>query len=135
VTDDYCRVPGHVHSDAAKRASDAGNQAWADGGYDGTVGKFMAFRLDNGSSDGTCYPTKQEACRFNSEYEHFFIAMHPGGLGACEAEIMLKFHRTAYDAGFPIISPDGKKAPELIPRIGRAEITAQIQGILSRKGK
>lgn len=129
---DTCTHPFHLHTDAAKRMADIATQKWHDDGWD-SVAKFMAFNLGTGDSDGTLYPRKQDAVRHNDEFRHCFIKLHPGGMSACEAEIMLQFHRRAYDAGFRLADPDkATGGRELIPRIKRTDLAAQISAL--RKG-
>jgi len=109
--------------------ADIATQKWTDEGWD-SVGRFMAFRLDNGSSDKVLYPAKKAAVRHNDEFRHCFIRLHPGGMTACEAQIMLAFHRKAYDAGFRLADPEhAHGGRDLIPRIGAEKIAAQIQGL------
>lgn len=123
------------HTDAAKRASDMTVQRWTDHGWDGYVGTWMSFALADGRSDGILYPTKRAAIRHvPDEFRFMYIKMHPGGMTPCEAEIMLMFHRNAYDAGFRLADPDKKDGgPDLIPRIGTETVQAQIQAL--RRGK
>jgi hypothetical protein len=129
VTDFKCSHA--VHSDAAKRMADIVTQKWTDEGYEGTAGKWMAFSLADGNSNGDAYPRKIDAVKHNDEFTHAFIVLHPGGMDPCEAEVMLRFHRSAYDAGFRLADPDlASKNRSLIPRIGRENIAAQIQGLL-----
>lgn len=131
MTDFPC---SHVyHSDAARRVSDTVTQRWHDYGYEGTVGKWMAFQLSDGSSSMEIYPTMEKAQQYNAWEKHFYLVMHPGGMTPCEAEIMILFHRNAREKGFPQGNPDltGRARKQvLIPRIGRETIAAQIQGLL-----
>jgi hypothetical protein len=128
-----CIHPFHIHSDAAKRMADAAMLAWTAGGWD-SVGKFMAFSLADGSTDNVLYPRKQDAVRHNDEFRHCFICLHPAGMTACEAEIMLQFHRKAYDAGFRLADPDARSGGrDLIPRISREDIRNQVTALT--KGK
>jgi hypothetical protein len=48
-------------------------------------------------------------------------------MSACEAEVMLKFHRNAYDAGFRLADPEKKSGgPDVIPRITREGMLQQL---------
>jgi hypothetical protein len=117
------------HPDAAKRMSDGACLAWAVHEWD-CVGKFMAFKLEDGSTNNDLYPRKRDAVRHNDEFRHCFIALHPGGMSPCEAEIMLNFHRNAYKAGFRLADPADKNGGRsLIPRIGEQEINSQISSL------
>lgn len=127
-----CTHPFHAHSDAAKRVSDACMLAWTFHGYD-CVGKFMAFKAEDGSSDNEIYPRMKDAERHNPCTSHFYIAMHPGGIGECEAEILLIFYRGALRRGFRQSDPDiTGKAKSPIPRISRENIAAQIAALLRK---
>ena len=124
---DTCNHPFHVHSDAAKRMADIVMQAWTDDGWD-SVGKWMGFNLGTGDSDKELYARKQDCIRHNSEFKHCFIRLHPAGMSACEAEIMLKFHRDASNTGFRLADPEKKSGgPDIIPRITREGMLAQLQ--------
>jgi hypothetical protein len=113
--------------------ADAATLAWTADEWD-SVGKWMAFSLADGSTDHELYPRKQDAVRHNDEFRHCFISLHPGGMSACEAEIMLQFHRKAYDAGFRLADPDAKSGGrDLIPRISREDIRNQVMALM--KGK
>lgn len=129
-----CRVPSHGadHSDAAKRMSDATRLAWEALGWDGTVGKWMAFKLEDGSTNNDVYDRKQEAVRHNDEFRHCFIRLHPFGMNPCEAQIMLKIHRDAYDAGFRLADPDSKTGGKDIILRTPAEKLAQQMRSLSK---
>ncbi len=120
------------HTDAAKRVCDsvnlhqlAGDAGWA---WENVRGKWMAFKLEDGSSDGTLYDSKQDAIHHQSdEFLCMYLPLHPGAMNVCEAEIMLKFHRKAYDAGFRLPDPDTVRNRDLMPRIGTQEILTQIR--------
>lgn len=123
---DTCNHPFHLHSDAAKRMADIVMQQWTDHGWD-AVGKWMGFSLVNGDSDKVLYPLKQYCVRHNDEFRYCFIKLHPAGMSACEAEVMLKFHRSAYDAGFRLADPEKKSGgPDIIPRITREGMLQQL---------
>jgi hypothetical protein len=130
-----CPLRGIGHTDAAKRVSDAVNlhmlasdAGWA---WDNVKGRFMAFRLENGASDGTLYDTKQDAVRHQGdEFLCMYLKLHAGGMSACEAEIMLKIHRQAYDNGFRLADPDSKTGGrDIIPRMATDKALAQIRAL------
>lgn len=101
-----------------------------------SVGKFMAFKLADGSTDHAVYPSKKDAVRHvSNEFHYCFIQLHPGGMSPCEAHIMLTFYRKAYDSGFRLADPDDRNGGRnLIPRIGEREVLGQISA-LNRKGR
>jgi len=121
------------HADPAKRMSDAAMLAWETDQWD-SVGKWMAFKLEDGSTDHEVYPRKQDAVRHNDEFRHCFIKLHPGGMGICEAQIMLTFHRNAYDAGFRLSDPDARNGGrDIVPRITTEGILSQMRAFSNRK--
>jgi len=118
------------HTDAAKRISDTVTLHWIAGGYDNVVGKWMAFRLSDGTSDNLLYPDKLSCMRHQKGvYQHYmYLCLQPGGMGICEAEVMVKLHRNARerDIATPDINaPHGGR--DLIPRIGMQEVNQQIR--------
>lgn len=120
------------HSSAAKRISEVATQLWLDNKWD-CVGKFIAVNLGNGMTNKDLYPSVKDAARFNDPYKHFFLKLHPQGIGECEAEILLRFHRDARANGFPQADPQERNGGRtLIPRIGNREIISQIRAF--RKG-
>jgi hypothetical protein len=123
------------HPDSAKRMSEGAMLAWEADEW-ASVGKFMAFKLEDGSTDHVLYPRKRDAVtHVSNEFHYCFIQLHPGGMGLCEAHIMLEFHRKAYKAGFRLADPEaahGGRSP--IPRIGEREVLSQISA-LNRKGR
>lgn len=118
------------HTDPAKRIFDAVMLAWTAYGYD-AVGKWMAFKLEDGRGDHSLYPSKRDAIlHAPDELLCAFIMIHPGGMGLCEAEIMLDFTRSAVKAGFRLADPDAKNGgPGIIPRIGTENVHAQIRAL------
>jgi hypothetical protein len=130
-----CKWAVTGHTDAAKRIYDAVNIAWYVFSYD-CVGKWMAFKLEDGRGDHEVYPTKRDAIRHVSdELLYAFLVIHPDGMGLCEAEIMLDFTRSAVKAGFRLADPDRSDGgPDIIPRIGTENIHAQIRALKKAGG-
>lgn len=126
-----CRWHFKGHTDAAKRISDALNLAWTFSGWDGTVGKWMAFRLSDGTTDHAIYDTKRDAViHVGNEFHYCFFKMQPMGCTVCQAEIMLWFTRTAIENGFRLADPDkASGGPDIIPRIGHADVFAQLRSL------
>lgn len=91
--------PLGTYSDAARRISDAVTlHLLADG--DGNFGKWLAFRLTDGTSDGVVYDTPVDAADHQLHYKQCaYIQIHRGGLSAKGAQVMLTYYRTVYDAG------------------------------------
>src|SRR5579871_5939449 len=99
-----------IHTDAAKRISDAIAVVWVAMHWD-CVGKWMAFRLSDGQvhDNYAVYPDKRTAVRHvDNELRYLFVKLHPMGMPVCEAEIMLQFTRKAISNGFRLTDPDAR---------------------------
>lgn len=78
-------------SDAARRISDAINQAI----IDGHRSRWLAFALEDGRTNGEVYETKPDAVRHlaNAYRKHMIVVVPWDGCPPRAAEIMLKLHR------------------------------------------
>lgn len=98
-----------IISDAAHRANDAVNEKLAHNGWD-IRNCWMAFRLADGTGDGTLYDTKRDAIRHcgNNEKYYFFYCFRnaPGGSNPRDMQIWINMHRHAYDNGGHLTDPD-----------------------------
>lgn len=118
------------HSDAAKRIADTYNLHRIGAGY-GAIGKWFAAALHDGRTDDTLYDTKQEATRFQHHNEQYYTFIHiqPCSMNACEAEVMLKTARFAYDNGMRLADPqDRNGGKEVIKRLTAEDQLAQARG-------
>jgi hypothetical protein len=91
------------YSDAARRCSD-----WVRlHVIGGSVGKWAAIRLADGSSDGIAYDTRRDAI-LHQLHEQLccYIKVPPDDMTPREAEYFLGFHRKVYDAGYRMADPD-----------------------------
>jgi len=84
--------------EAGRRISDVLNQKLTDGGLT-PVGRWLAFRLDDGSSDKVLYDT------YGAAVEHqlapcMYEPLRPVSYSADEAAMMLHYARAAYSAGW-----------------------------------
>lgn len=103
-----CRTHPEGHSDSARRMADEVNLHYAAIGWD-AIGKWVAIRLEDGGSDHTLYDTRRDAVRHQFREEKCaYIRIQRDQIGVCEAQIMLTFHRQAYDNGFRLVDPDSK---------------------------
>ncbi len=114
----HCTQKGMGHSDAAKRISDTVNLHWA-AGWDACIGKWIAFRLADGTGGHQLYDRKRDAVRDQSdEMLCLYLKIVPGGMDICEAEILLRTHRQLYDNGFRLHDPDDRYGgKDFIPRV------------------
>lgn len=120
----------NLHSDAAKRVTDVYNLHRVADPY-GCIGFWIACALADGSSDGVLYETKQDAIRHQHHNENYytFIQIVPSTMTECEAEVMLKVARMAYDKGWRIT--DGLSRHDLIKRLGWEDQSALSNGIVT----
>jgi len=103
-----------IITDAAKRMSDAINARLTFMSLDELRNGWMAFALADGSSDGTVYPSKNEAIRHQSNeflYAYFCFRNVLGGANPKDCQIYLNMNRHAYDQGMRLQDPD---SPDLI---------------------
>lgn len=136
VTETPCRHHPLGHSDHARRMADTTLLAWTVYGWDGYVGQWMAFRLEDGSSDSVMYPSKMDAMlHCVNHYRYLFTKMHPGAISVCEAEILLTLHRRARDRDIATPQLDlPLGGPDLIPRIGYDKIRNQLRALRKAGG-
>jgi hypothetical protein len=89
--------------DAARRMSEDIKLAVVFHPFQEVIHSFMAFRLDNGSSDHTLYPSKNAAIDHQhgreQDYAYICLKNFPGGVREKDAQLMLDLHRYAYDTG------------------------------------
>jgi hypothetical protein len=98
-------APPH-DTDAATRIADQYHMHLAVLGAD-AVGQYMAVRLDDGTGDGTLYPTKRDAARHQSSPEFYaYYRIVLGGLDKKDALVFLHFCRDAYRKGSKLTDPE-----------------------------
>lgn len=101
--------PQAWESDEARRIADNFNARITFMKWDEIQNSWMAFRLQDGSTDGTVYPTRRDAIRHQSnEQQCCYLAFKncPNGITVAEAGRFLWFTRKAYDAGMRLPDPD-----------------------------
>lgn len=118
-----------TYSDAAKRTADWYNlHRMAD--PLGTVGKWFAVALTDGSSDGTLYDSRTDCIthQHHNEKYYAYVQIKPATMTEREAETFLAVQRKLYDNDMRIIDPDlPNGGPELIPRLTREDQASQIR--------
>lgn len=98
--------------EAGKRMADALNAKVVFGGL-GTFGRWMTFRLDDGSSNGTLYDSVTDAiARVPSVAAYWFEQVRPSSYSADECALTLRYARAAYDAGW---RPDVQYPTPIMP--------------------
>lgn len=111
------------HSDAAKRVADGYNLHLTAGMTPGRanphVGRFCAFALADGATDGALYDTYRDAVRHQHHDEQWrmYCRVVPHAMTVCAAESQLYIHRLFFERGWRL--PDagdraGGRAPILL---------------------
>lgn len=123
-----CRYHGLGHTDAAKRLCDGVTGAMGRLSLDEIMaGRWLAFRLSDGSVDRTIYDHKRDAVRHQpDEFVCGYIKLNLMPMTHCEAEVVLAMHRKLYDNGFRMPDPDrkdGGKQP-IMPIVRQDRINA-----------
>jgi hypothetical protein len=117
--------------DAGKRMSDALNAQLVFNGLSGTF-RWMAFKLDDGSSDGAVYDTRADAIKHQKfETQCWYEQILPSGAGYSPdvCAMTIQYARVAYDAGFrPSID-----APTPIQPVRREH--ARLQSAIRRSNR
>lgn len=105
------------YSDAANRMSDAIRIHI----LAGKSGRWVAFRLSDGSSDGVAYERRSDAVRHQlHETQCAYIKVPHDDCPPAHAERLLALHRTVYDSGLRFTDPDDPR--EIIMPYTREDI-------------
>jgi hypothetical protein len=101
-----------IVTDAGKRMADMINLMVAFKSWDELQNGYMAFRLDDGSSNGTLYDSYEDAIRFTDETRHAYFCFRQamGGANPKDCEIFLAFNRHVTEAGIPRKHPETRRA-------------------------
>jgi hypothetical protein len=108
-----CIVP----TDAGKRMSDMVNAMVTFKGWDELQNGYMAFRLDDGSSNGTLYDSYEDAIKYTDEQRHAYFCFRQamGGANPKDCEIFLTYWRYARAAGVPVKIPEARRERPVLP--------------------
>jgi hypothetical protein len=109
--------------DAARRMASAVTLAAMNGG----AGRWLAVKLQDGSSDHVVYDSRSAAMAHQLSPEHAtYLLIPPDGMTTGQADRVLGFWRQAYSAGFravdprddipsmPLTRPDGRRQIRLL---------------------
>jgi hypothetical protein len=92
--------------DAAKRVADNYNLHLAVN-KENAIGQYIAVRMDDGTGDGTLYPTKRDAAAHQRRPEFYaYMRIVLGGLDEKDALVFLHFCRDAYQRGTRLTDPE-----------------------------
>lgn len=114
-------------ADAARRASEAVNLHV----IGGNVGRWVAIRLADGTSDGIPYDTRSDAIAHQlHEQQCAYLVVTPDGITPENAARFLLLNRALYDAGYRLADPDMPGEP--ITPLTMEEEIAWILGLGER---
>lgn len=89
--------------DIGRRASEAVNLHV----IGGNVGRWVALRLEDGSSDGIPYDSRRDAIAHQlHEQQCAYIRVTPDGITPADAARFIALNRSLYSAGFRLADPD-----------------------------
>lgn len=122
-------------TDAAKRAYDIARSYCAFVNYDTRIRGWIAFRLEDGGSDGTLYDNKRDAIRHQSHEQlcaYFSYRGSPNGFAtAKEAAVWLEYHRHIYARGGRTPDPDDAHGgPDIIMPTTKEQLMAQLRDLM-----
>lgn len=115
---------GALASDIGRRVSDTVHLHI----LGGSVGKWAAFRLSDGGSDGIPYDTRRDAIEHQlHEQLCCYIKITPDGIPPVDAYRFLQLNRALYDAGYRLADPDMPGEP-IYPNTVE-EMTRALEGL------
>ena len=97
-----------VITDAAKRMSDRINLMLIAQPWEILKTSWMAFKLEDGDSDGVLYDTRQDAIDHQLHENlcaYFFLRTALGGVPLRDCQLFLDMHRYVYDNGGRMTEP------------------------------
>jgi hypothetical protein len=78
----------------------------------GNVGKWVALRLEDGSSDGIPYDTRRDAIEHQlHEQLCCYVKVPPDGMTPADALRFILLNRAIYAAGFRLAEPESETEP------------------------
>lgn len=80
-------------------------------GWDELQNGYVAFKLEDGSSDGTLYDTYEQALKHTDESRclYFCFRQAMGGANVKDCQILLEFNRYVVAAGIPRKHPESNR--------------------------
>lgn len=124
--------------DAAKRASEIINERLTWFPFTVLSTKWMAFKLEDGSSDKVIYDSRRDAVRHqpNENQACYFTFLNtPGGVQTRDMWLYMQFHRHAYMRGARLADPDDRNGgKEFLLPITRSGVVGQVNRLYLPKG-
>src|SRR5215472_11281756 len=102
--------------DAGRRMAETINLKVISHTWEELVNGYMAFKLEDGTTNGTLYDSKPDAVKWTDETQHFYFCFRQamGGVSALDCQLLLNFCRYAREAGIPMAEPGARRQPSLI---------------------
>lgn len=131
-----CSECQHV-TDAAKRAFDIARSIVVFTDYETRIRGWIAFRLEDGGSDGTLYDSKKDAIRHQANEQscgYFSFRGAPEGFASAkDAAIWLEYHRHIYSHGGRLVDPDDAHGgPDIIMPTATEQLMGQFWDLAGR---
>jgi hypothetical protein len=100
-------------------------------GWDELNGGYVAFRLDDGSSNGTLYDCYADAVKHTDEQRHLYFCFNQamGGANPRDCQLLLEFNRYVVEAGIPRAEPSARRMVSPILSIKGYDIMSGRRGI------
>lgn len=130
----YARDELGGHTDLAKRFADWYNLHKTAGAPNG---HWIAVSLNDGSSDGSAYPDRKTAMRFQHGNEKWFayVQLGPATMSVCEAESVMRWQRQTHRLQERFVDKDERQGGlQVIPRLNREDLERQMAAIRSGRG-
>ena len=124
--------------DAAQRFADIVNERVTWFPFSVLVNKWMAFKLEDGSSDKVMYDTRRDAVKHQANENlccYFTFRNCPGGIQTRDAYLYMQFHRHAYSRGARLADPDDRNGGrDFIEPVSRLGVASQAQRLILPRG-
>ena len=93
----------------------------------GNLGKFLAFALQDASTDHVLYDSMVDAREhMDDEDRYMYVQLVPTTMDSRDAALLLRAQRKMYSAGIRVSQMDGRV---MIPRLAREDQKAQLRSV------
>jgi len=120
--------------DSAQRMADIINERCTWFPFSVLQSKWMAFRLQDGSSDKQLYDTRKDAVRHQTNENQccfFSFRNAPGGVQTRDIWLYMQFHRHAYSRGARMNDPEAQNGGrDFIMPVERQGVVRQVSKLI-----
>ncbi len=119
-------------TDAGKRVADQYSLHRVADPY-GSIGKWFAVTLHDGSSDGVLYDGKQDCIRHQKQFEYYYayVQVSPANMTPKDADTFLDLHRRMYEKGIRMADRDSSSGgKDVIRRLTEADQANQTRAMI-----